>query len=264
MIAEISLYLDVIEKVSGSRWLHDQVHRIRGADPRYEIGAIPGSEEIHPLAIAWYSAREELILSEVTGAISFSENILIMAALGKNLSSVSKKPGFIKQKNRLLNQSLFRNAAYEIAIAAGNTGVGNPVEFIAPGLKMSIPGGSVRVDCFVPKSNQENSVQALFRLPMIEVNKDEEYTAPAIAYLELDSGSFSQLVTGFEHYGEKIKTQLTGSAYNLLVITRKETLTRPGGLKLREESLTIINPAPRFGLPSGFKIYTPGDSSSIS
>lgn len=264
MSAEISVYLDVIEKVAGTRWLHDQVHRIRGADPRHEIGAVPGSAGINPLALSWYNAREELIMSEITGTGSFSKNTLRLADLGKNLSSVSGMAGFMEQKNRLLDQSLFRNAAYEIAIAAGYAGMGSRVEFTAPGLRLNIPDSRVVADCFVSDINAGDMSRAIYDIIGWEINKGEEHTGPAIAYLELNSGWYAPLRNQFEQYSEKIKTLLAGKVYDLLIISCQGTVTEPAGIKLCEAGFTIANPAPRFGLPAGFKIYTPGESSSIS
>jgi len=261
---EISPYLDIIEKVLGTRWLHDQVHLIRGADPRYEIGAAPGSRGIHPLASSWFNAREELILSQITGTLSFSENTLRMARLGKVLSYTTGLAGFKAQKNRLLDQSLYRNASYEIAIAAGYVHSGNQVEFTAPGLLISLPGGSVIVNCFVANDSTGDADSLPFEAFEKEIHQGKGTNRPAVAYFELTVNLYPQLREHFEQHVEEFKNLLTGKAYNTLVVTCPVTLTGLDGIKRREEGFTITNPAPLFTLPAGFEIYTPGESSSIS
>ena len=260
---EISPYLDIIEKVVGTRWLHDQVHLIRGADPRYEIGAAPGSRGIHPLASSWFNAREELILSQITGTLSFSEKTLRVARLGKVLSYTAGLAGFSAQKNRLLDQSLYRNASYEIAIAAGYVRSGNQVEFTAPGLLISLPGGPVIVDCFV--ANSAGDADSLpFEAFEKEFNQGNGTNCPVVAYFELTANLYPQLREHFVQHVEIFKNLLTGKAYNALVVTCPVMATGLDGIKLREEGFTITNPAPRFTLPAGFEIYSPGESSSIS
>lgn len=261
---EISPCLDIIEKVLGTRWLHDQVHLIRGADPRYEIGAAPGSRGIHPLASSWFNAREELILSQITGTLSFSEKTLCVARLGKVLSYTAGLAGFSAQKNRLLDQSLYRNASYEIAIAAGYVRSGNQVEFTAPGLLISQPGGPVIVNCFVANNSAGDADSLSFEAFEKEFNQGNGTNCPVVAYFELTANLYPQLREHFIQHVEEFKNLLSVKAYNALVVTCPVMATGLDGINLREKGFTITNLAPRFCLPDGFEIYSPAESSSSS
>lgn len=262
--SELSLYLDAIEKVAGTRWLHDQVERIRDTDPRHMIGAKPCDTGIHPLALAWFKAREELILSEITGNTSFSEGALRVAQLGKDLLSTSGLAGLTAQKSRLLAQNLFREAAFEITIAGGYVRAGRRVEFTAPGLMVGSPGSRVIVVCFTEIRGTGNAGPGLCEIIGKELNEGEGYTCPAIAYFELDGERCNSLHEHISQNIEKLKTLLAGKAYSALVLTCRGRAAGPGGTALHDESTVFINPAPRFPLPGGFKIYSPGETSSIS
>lgn len=257
---EISASLDIIENVIGTRWFHDQVHLIRGADPRHGIGGAPGYNEIHPLGLAWFNAREEVILSEITGTDTFSPNTLRVVRLGKELSLVSVMEGFTAQKNRLLGQSLFRVASYEISIAAGYARWGCRLEFTPSGFEIIPTGCRITVDCFLMSGAAEDAGAGLEEIFEKGLKKGEGCTGPAIAYFEPTEEGFKCLRADFK----QTTGRLHGKAYNAVVITCPAAPGRPRQEKNQGAGFTIVNPAPRFSLPAGFKLYSPPCSSSMS
>lgn len=249
---ELLRCLGAIEEVAGSRWLHDQVKRLRDTDPRQAIGAKPPATAVHPLAAAWLKAREELIMYEITGRAAFSEGTLRTARLGKMLTATSTLAGFAAQKNRLLEHDLFREAAFEIAVAAGYLADGRAVEFGAPGLMVG-SGKRVKVVCLVAGEGMEEVAGAI-SVPLERLlNRGGNYNGPAVAYVEL--GTVLQraaLSRSVEQEVEKLKSALAGRLYNAVIIAGQ------GGA-----AAVVLNPAPRFPLPEGFKIYSPEETSSI-
>ncbi|MCL6559908.1 MAG: hypothetical protein K6U74_14170 [Firmicutes bacterium] len=256
--SELTTYLDMFEKAAGTSWLHDQVERIRDRDPGHVPGALPGSTGIHPLASSWFKAREELILSELTGRHSFSESTLRIARLGEDLSVVNDLLN-ARQKEKLLDYSQYPKASYEITVAAGYVRSGALVEFAASGFKIIHPGGSIMVEC--RSLGDEPVGDAINSMVEREIKSGESGHGATLLYLELASRWCVQLCN-FTKQNGKSAALLSGNLYNALVITCRETITGAGGQSLRETGVMIPNPSPPFYLPAGFTIYIPGESSS--
>lgn len=257
---DLPVYLMAIEKTAGSRWLHDQVQLIRSADPRLEIGASPDRSGIHPLASAWLRAREEFMSYEITGRAAFSEETCLIAGLGRDLNQVAGLNGYPAQKNRLLEQSLFNTASYEISIAAGYIRQGYRVEFTSSGLELRQNGSAVRAGCFAAAGEKDPA--KLFAFLEKEVSTSD-YPGPALAYFEIDSRN-RFLEDFLDRYREKLGVLFhPRTPYYALVITSgRETL--PGCRAGRPGGVAVVNPHPGSELPPGFRIYSPAGASSMS
>ena len=155
------------------------------------------------------------------------------------------------QKNRLLKQRLFREAAHEISIAAGYVELGYRVVFSAPGLMIGLNSGRVAVDCFTEMNDPGEAGSGPYNLL---------HHCPAIVYFELNSRWYGH----FRENIERFKALPAVKTYSAVVLTCRGGFAGPDGAELRSESCTCVNSRPRFPLPGGFCIYSPGEASSLS
>lgn len=149
MIEAVKVYLDDLESAVGGPWLKQQVEFIRDTDPRHKIGALVKGREklIHPLAVAWLAAREELVAAEITGTARVSGNTLKTAGVGHALTLCSGREGFDLFKNRLMDKSLFERAFCELFVASAFLINGRAVKFAPPDIIVSC-GEEAIVKCF--------------------------------------------------------------------------------------------------------------------
>jgi hypothetical protein len=163
-----------------------------------------------------------------------------------------------------LEQSLFRIASYEISIAAGYARWGCRLAFTTSGFEIIPNGCRITVDCFLISGALEDTGAGLEEIFAKALSKGEDRTGPAIAYFEPTEEGFECLRAGFKQTAGRIRALLAGKAYNAVVITCPAA---SGRLELeidQRAGFTVVNPAPSFSLPAGFKIYSPPGSSSMS
>lgn len=258
---ELDKVLVDIEKWVGVRWLHEQVHDIRDTDPRHSIGAKTGCKKIHPLAQAWFDAREEFILSDISRATTFSEKTCRLAELGKDIFFVSSSPGFQAQKNRLLDQNLYWPAAYEMTIAAGYARSGAGCSFTCPGIEIRPKAGLIKAICYVVEAGSGDAGAGLVHALEREMSYPCVHEGPSLVYLDVPSKKFADLANNVQWIQQIENLIFAHMACNALVITGEKS---PGWISNEHEGLLRLNPEPRDRLPDGFRIYTPGAPSSRS
>lgn len=240
--------LDFIEKLTGQHWLHEQVDLIRSSDPKLVINASSDRSGIHPLALAWFNAREELMYYELTGKAVFSNRTFYLAAIGRTLHDVSNLAGFSEQTKKLLDRSLFEKVIFAIFIAAGYAASGFHVEFNKSNLVLLLNDSIIKINIMVAgeKTKSYKEILDLFNENSIEV-----YSGNAdLAYLSvfLDEVGLNVLVNDYKNNIESLA--FTDLSYSALIITCK---TNIGGLPHFNNSVLMSNNSIK--LPKGFKIY---------
>lgn len=153
MIEALKVYLDDLESAVGGPWLKQQVEFIRDTDPRHRIGAVVNrrGKLIHPLAVAWLAAREELVAAEITGTARFSGNTLKTAGIGHVLTLCSGREGFDLIKKRFMDKCLFERACCELYVASALLKNGRAVKFAPPDIIVCC-GDELIVRCFLVNS----------------------------------------------------------------------------------------------------------------
>jgi hypothetical protein len=139
--------LAVIERELGTDWL------LWNSGDRKRRG--PGSQEAHPVAVAWAEARKLLEQLKAGASVSLENrpNLALLDELATDLQSAQNIPNFAKANRPRLKTTEFEKAQFEMHVGALYQRSGQRVEFVPTerrrraDLKVTVEGHDVFVEC---------------------------------------------------------------------------------------------------------------------